>query len=280
MSSGVRLIMKNKNKKFNTIRFNIMVNKLLGMEIKGIKDVKKFYIGLNHLAAQIASNSDLINKYGSVEYGDNSKLRKGIIHILGYGQVIGESKLFKQKPPTKSLPVRKVNLGAFLKKNPGAKSEIKIVQKEAIIYFHTLIKGVLHYTKEEVDKLVDDLKGKFEKEIKEIRDKKIIFPEEKEISIGLLKYKDFHVLYEEKSLKLSCQLIKLCRLFMEKSQTKDTFVSNDTISDCISAKGYISHKNMTKTVSKLRRILKKENKHLRIERVNNEGYILKAHNIR
>ena len=107
-----------------------------------------------------------------------------------------------------------------------------------------------------------------------------IFPEEKEIIIGNLKYKNSLVFYNTKRLDLSPQLTRLCRLFMDKSQTSDSIVLDDTIISFISVKSLISRDNMEKLVSKLRQILKNENRHIEIERISNQGYIFVAKNIR
>lgn len=132
--------METKNKKFNIIRFRITANRLLKMSIDGIEDVKKFYVGVNNLAFQIASNAALINKLNSLRYDDNQKLFKGIIHILAYGQVIGKSELFAQKSSTGLLHVKKINLDAFFEKNPWAERKIKNIQIRARIHLSTFKK--------------------------------------------------------------------------------------------------------------------------------------------
>src|SRR3989344_8454876 len=242
--------------------FYAIANRLLRARIKNIEDIKQFYTGVNDLASQMASNPVLITELSSPKYNDNRKLFKGITYILGYGQVIGSYKdLFTAK---------EVKLDVFLKKNPRIKSEIRIIQKEARIYFNTLANRV-----EELEKRVEDLK----KEIKEIKDIKINSSAAEEISIGPLKYKNHSIFYGEKRLDLPPQLVRLCRLFMEKSQKQDTFVADDKLSEEAEASKRLSNKNMQKAISKLRRILKEENDRLYIKRVNKEGYIFKAGDI-
>ncbi|MEI7810781.1 MAG: hypothetical protein WCI41_04520 [bacterium] len=103
---------------------------------------------------------------------------------------------------------------------------------------------------------------------------------EDELKIGLLKYKDFSIFYNEKNLELPPQLVDVCKLFIENSQSRDEIVIDETIQVAISRKKIISKNSTLKVVSKLRRILKKENRGLDIKRVANTGFKFIAKNIR
>lgn len=118
------------------------------------------------------------------------------------------------------------------------------------------------------------------KNTRNIKDEKKFTQVGDEICIGPLKYKDFSISYENVPLKLTPQLVKLCTLFIERNQNVDSFVSDNSIRDVVTVNDYISIKNIEKLVSKLRRVLKKENKHIKIQRINGQGYKLITENIR
>jgi len=270
-------MLKKENKNKNTKPFYRVASDLLKLKIKTIEDVKKFYIGVNDLASQISSNSVFINELSSPKYNDNLNLLKGINYILGYGQMAGRSGLFAKKS------LKKVNLDCFLEKNPQAKSEIKNIQKKATLYFKAIKKAIDSYSKEEVDKILENFKKEFDEKlekIKEARDIKISPQAEKEFSMGPLKYKYPSIFYNDSRLELKPQLVKLCRLFMERSHKTDSFVSDDSIREAIMKEKPISLDNEQKLVSKLRRVLVGKNKLIKIKRVNNEGYTFIAQNIR
>lgn len=163
--------------------FYATANRLLRAKINTIEDVRKFYIGVNELASEIALNSILISELDSVKYGDNQKLIKGITHILGYGQVIGKYKdLFTAK---------EVKLNAFLKKNPRFRNGIGIIQKEARIYFNTLSKrvGELERRDKEKDETIAELKKDVEltREIKEaVKSIAATFPPDRVFKVELV----------------------------------------------------------------------------------------------
>ncbi len=261
-----------------------------------------------------------IDTLGVYSGGDSSlglstnlnNLASGVASVLGYGQVMGQSDLIiKSSMPSTRLNAteilwrsdevitspflytpREVKLDDFLKEIPEIKNELRVVQKEAKEDFNKLnniIEKIKEDSEEKDGKIVKqsleikELKVHIDvlkKEIEEIRDLRYIFPEEKEIIIGNLKYKNSLVFYNTKRLDLSPQLTRLCRLFMDKSQTSDSIVLDDTIISFISVKSLISRDNMEKLVSKLRQILKNENRHIEIERISNQGYIFVAKNIR
>ena len=207
------------------------------MDIRTIADVKKFYIGVNELASEIAQNSILISELDSVKYGDDQKLIKAITYILGYGQVIGRCRdLFSAK---------EIKLNAFIKKNPRFKRGAEMVQEEATMYFHTLAKRVEELErqnkemKEEMVKKMEELR----KDIQVLRDTKMLSATE-EISIGPLKYKDYSVSCHGVPMHLPPQEARLCRLFMEKSRDNDSVLSDNSIEEEVSSKTLISYKNM------------------------------------
>jgi len=138
---------------------------LLKMSIKTVEDIKNFYIGINNLASEISSNQDFLVESGSVKYSDNIKLREAINHVFGYGIAVRKSKFF-----TKQLS-KEVNLNAFLKKNPQAKFEIKIIEEKAQIYFYTLAEKVESLEKEGINK---------DKKIKELQ--RVVKSIQKELS--------------------------------------------------------------------------------------------------
>lgn len=258
--------MKNENKKLNTNPFYKTANNLLRIKVEKVEDVKKFYIGINKLAAQISLNASFINEFGSEKYNDNPKLLKGIIHILGYGQEVKKSKLFETSPI-----VKEVNLDAFLEKNPQMKRKIKSIQIKAKVYFSTL--------KQRVDAQDEEIK-KIKEELREIKEIKTSSPEVKEISIGPLKHDGARVFYDGKPLKLTPQMIRLCGVFMKKSQDKDRMATDEELMNEAEALKHISFKNTQKLISKLRQTLQQENKYLCIKRVSNSGYTFEAGNIR
>jgi len=103
---------------------------------------------------------------------------------------------------------------------------------------------------------------------------------EGEIKIGPLKYKNYSIFYNEKKLELDPQSVNACKLFIEKSQREDKFITDEKIIMEISGRNLISRKNMMKVVSKLRIKLKKENRNMFIKRVAGNGYTFIAKNIR
>lgn len=115
--------------------FYTTASKLLKMKVNNIEDVKNFYVGVNNLAAEISSNLVFMKELSLSKYNDNLKLLDGVNHILGYGQTVGRSNLFKEKSSTGALTVKKVDLSLFFRLNPLAKNEIEDIQKEATEYF-------------------------------------------------------------------------------------------------------------------------------------------------
>ncbi len=89
------------------------------------------------------------------------------------------------------------------------------------------------------------------------------------IQIGPIKHIEHSIYCNDEKLKLTKQLVELCKLFMEKA---DSYISDDVIKDTISRKRHLSTVSMEKLVSKLRTALKSKRLNVPIERLNSEGY--------
>jgi hypothetical protein len=268
-------IMKN-NKKIKP--FYEAANNLLKIKIRNFYDLTNFYVGANKLALQIYSNSSFVNDLSSGKYKDNPKLLRGVNRILGYGQMIDQLEVSWKQPPKELDP------SDFLEKNPQAKKEIRASYKEAKIFFNKIKKATDSYSREEVDRMMENRDKKIieqlREEIKEIMKAKTSAPAEEEIKIGPLKYKYPSVFYNDSRLDLTPQLVRLCRLFMDKSRITDTYASEEAIMEAIETTRSISHKGMQKLISKLRLILKGEDRRIKIKRFSDQGYILEVNNIR
>lgn len=261
--------MKNKTP---TLKYFYKISEnLLKKEVRNIFDLVDFYSAMNSLASEILSNTIIINELKTRNYSDNSKFFQSISYILGYGKAVENNKLLFKK-------AKQIKVSTFLKNNDYSNIAIEKYRTEAVNFFNGLKKSIDNcYSKEEID-----LKIKIAKE-EAVREAVTIMRSSQmneQISIGPLKYSDYSISFKDKELLLTSQMVKLCRLFMERSQEKDTLVSNEDIIECISVKGFISRINMRKTVSKLRCVFKKLKPIIYIEKNKNNGYILITKNIR
>lgn len=244
---------------------------LLKKEVKNLADLIDFYSKMNSLASDVSSNTIIINELKTRDYNDNKKFFNSISYIIGYGKAVENNKLLFKN-------VKRIKLSTFFRNNNQINTTIEKYENESSNFFHGLKKSVDdYYSKEEVDQKIRIAK---EEAIKEVITIMRSSQMNDEISIGPLMYKDYSIFYRGKRLVITPQMVKLCRLFMERSQKKDTFVSNEDIIECILVKGFISHTNMTKIVSRLRSVFRKLKPRIDIENNKNNGYTLVTKNIR
>lgn len=281
--------MKDNSKKFYIKPLYKTANHLLRMEINTIEDVINFYIGVNNLASQISLNTSLIDELNSEKYRDNPSFLNRVSYILGYGQVLEDSKKFVQSLlPLEGLKIKEIKLYPFLAKIPQMKAAINIAQKEAHRNFKNFIDSL---SKEDLACLSKFIDVRVEDKVKEEIDKfkeehlsglentETYYPMQEEFSVGPLEYKGQSIYYEEINMDLPPQLVRLCAFFMEQSKKEDPFAQDEDIEEIVSAKKRISKENMKKLVSKLRGLLKIKNENIKIKRISKGGYIFMADNI-
>ncbi|HEY4514656.1 MAG: hypothetical protein A3B10_04650 [Candidatus Doudnabacteria bacterium RIFCSPLOWO2_01_FULL_44_21] len=247
-------------------------NGLIRKRIKTIEDIKGFYVGINGLAAQVVSGSAVANTIRLESNADNLKLLKGIASILAYGEAARRSPLFAD------ASLATLEVGAFLRTNPRIKTNERVIQKEATLYFNTLANRVKKLEDEAKISKEDHVQIEvLKEEIRQIKEAGTSSVVEKDISVGFLGYKDRSIHYKGSRMKLAHQSVKLCRLLME---NPDAYVDDSTIGKRITNNGPLTHESIQKAVSKLRCDLREQHCKLAIEPVNKSGYKWTTANIR
>lgn len=125
--------MKTNNKVISSSSPYIEASALFKRSINSIDDIKRLYVGVNHLALEISKDKTLIDLITSGKYNEDAEFLKGIVHILSYGQAVNEkSQIFAP-----SL-VKKVILNTLFKKNPDLQYGVQQEQEKAFTLFNFL----------------------------------------------------------------------------------------------------------------------------------------------
>ena len=186
------------------------------------------------------------------------------------------------KLPTNYILITNLLTAPMLLENAGKNKE---EAKEEISYIYGLIKelveqarAVLQKPIKEIEKVINNTRELINKsyiaqvaEEAKKRDDHLISVT---IKIGPLEYKNRSIYYNQSQIRLSPQQVSLCRVFLETSLKEDMFISDEKIIRMIAkSEKLISIINLEKAVSKLRQILKKENRKIDIKRTDGSGYI-------
>ncbi len=165
---------------------------------------------------------------------------------------------------------------------PEMKAELRLAKKNAQETVARLEK--IEAEGKEKDKEIENLRGTIEElrvEVKVIRDAKFIRPMQENVNVGPLSCKDGHIYYGKNYINFLPQERDLCQLLLQASKDNDSFVSSDTIEEIVGRKNGMTHKNMLKIVSKVRRRLREvSNSKIRIDPRNSDGFILVLKDIR
>ncbi len=174
--------MKTNNKVTSSSSPYIEAGALFKRSINTVDDIKRLYVGVNHLALEISKDKTLVDIISSGKYNEDEEFLKGIVHILSYGQAVK-----KKSPIFSPSEVKIVSLNTLFKKNPDLRYGIQQEQEKAFTLFDFLkIKSEL----DEKEKL--ELKKQLveaRKTIKIMRGALAIFVKEKELREALEKKK-------------------------------------------------------------------------------------------
>lgn len=181
-----------------------------------------------------------------------------------------------------------IDTSELLLQIPAIKDDLIEAKKEAVRFFEKLesaekdakTKDQKIENQEKVIKSLRDQIDLIKKDINVIREAKFIGSLTEDFQVGQLSCKNSMVYYGRDYIHFPTQEKWVCLLLMQASKEKDSVVSENTLSESISTKNGLSHKNLQKLVSNVRRTLKRKNAKIQIKYLNGESFMMILNDIR